>query len=120
MAEGAAAGADRHQPRDQEPWTVRAGAVVIATGGCAFLSNALGTNGLTGDGLLLAAETGATFSGMEFTAQYGVSLAFSSVTKGIMYFWGDVHRRGRQRVAAHRRPAVGHRAPSADRSRLTR
>jgi len=70
-----------------KPWTVRAAAVVIATGGCAFLSKALGTNGLTGDGLLLAAEAGATFSGMELTGQYGIAPAFSSVTKGIMYFW---------------------------------
>lgn len=70
-----------------ERWLVRAGAVVIATGGCAFLSKALGTNGLTGDGLLLAAELGAEFSGMEFTGQYGLAASYASVTKGIMYFW---------------------------------
>ncbi|MDB5600777.1 MAG: dependent oxidoreductase [Xanthobacteraceae bacterium] len=87
MADGAAAGASGINRVTKETWTVRAGAVVIATGGCAFLSNALGTNGLTGDGLLLAAEAGAVFSGMEFTAQYGIAPAFASVTKGIMYFW---------------------------------
>ncbi len=40
------------------PWTVQSGAVVLATGGCAFMSRALGTYGLTGDGLLMAAEAG--------------------------------------------------------------
>ena len=34
--------------RDGTSWTVRSGAVVIATGGCAFMSKALGTYGLTG------------------------------------------------------------------------
>jgi hypothetical protein len=32
-------------------WWVRAGAVVLATGGCAFGERILGTTGLTGDGL---------------------------------------------------------------------
>ncbi len=31
----------------------------VASGGCAFLSKALGTNVLTGDGHLMAAEAGA-------------------------------------------------------------
>lgn len=70
-----------------ERWTVRAAAIVLASGGCAFLSKALGTNGLTGDGLLMAAELGAEFSGMEFTGQYGIAANYASVTKGIMYFW---------------------------------
>ena len=87
LGEGAVAGASGINRLTGKPWTVRSGAVVIATGGCAFLSKALGTNGLTGDGLLLAAEAGATFSGMELTGQYGIAPAFSSVTKGIMYFW---------------------------------
>lgn len=55
---------------------------VIGTGGCAFLSNALGTNGLTGDGLLLAVEAGAVFSGMEFTAQYGINIFHTSRDAG--------------------------------------
>lgn len=86
-ADGAIAGAAGINRLTQERWIVRSAAVVIATGGCAFLSKALGTNGLTGDGLLLAAEAGAELSGMEFTGQYGIAPAFSSVTKGIMYFW---------------------------------
>src|SRR5262245_41419178 len=52
-------------------WTASAGAVVIATGGCAFLSRALGCNVLTGDGGLFAAEVGAELSGMEFSNAYG-------------------------------------------------
>jgi succinate dehydrogenase/fumarate reductase flavoprotein subunit len=87
LSEGAVAGASGINRLTGKFWTVRAAAVVIATGGCAFLSKALGTNGLTGDGLLLSAEAGATFSGMELTGQYGIAPAFSSVTKGIMYFW---------------------------------
>jgi succinate dehydrogenase/fumarate reductase flavoprotein subunit len=85
--DGVVAGASGIDRLTGKPWTIRAGAVVVATGGCAFLSKALGTNGLTGDGLLMAAEAGATFSGMELTGQYGLAPAFSSVTKGIMYFW---------------------------------
>src|SRR5690606_5436653 len=68
-----------------EPWTVRAGAVVIATGGCAFLSKALGCNVLTGDGYLLAAEAGAELSGMEFSNAYAICPVFSSVTKTAYY-----------------------------------
>jgi succinate dehydrogenase/fumarate reductase flavoprotein subunit len=53
-------------------WSVRAGAVVVATGGCAFLSGAAGTDVDTGDGLLFAAEAGAELSGMEFSCAYGL------------------------------------------------
>ncbi|WP_414581556.1 FAD-dependent oxidoreductase [Scytonema sp. PCC 10023] len=68
-------------------WLVRAGAIIIATGGCAFLSKALGCNVLTGDGYLMAAEAGAEMSGMEFSNAYGISPAFSSVTKTLFYNW---------------------------------
>lgn len=68
-------------------WLVRAGALIIATGGCAFLSKALGCNVLTGDGYLMAAEAGAEMSGMEFSNAYGISPAFSSVTKTLFYNW---------------------------------
>nr|WP_242605974.1 FAD-binding protein [Frankia sp. Cppng1_Ct_nod] len=66
-------------------WAVRAGAVVLATGGCAFLSGALGLNVDTGDGALMAAEVGAELSGMEFSCQYGIAPAFGAQTKGLMY-----------------------------------
>lgn len=75
----------------QEGWTARAGAVVIASGGCAFLSHALGCNVLTGDGLLMAAEVGAEFSGMEFSNAYGLGPAFSSVTKSLFYNWATFY-----------------------------
>jgi succinate dehydrogenase/fumarate reductase flavoprotein subunit len=49
--DGAAAGAEGLRGQKHDRWTVRAKAVVIATGGCAFLSKTLGSNVLTGDGL---------------------------------------------------------------------
>jgi succinate dehydrogenase/fumarate reductase flavoprotein subunit len=85
-----AAGVDRQAA---EPWVVRAGAVVMATGGCAFLSNALGCNVLTGDGQLMAAEVGAVLSGMEFSNAYGLGPAFSSVTKSLFYNWATFYYR---------------------------
>lgn len=88
VSDGAVAGAIARFRRTGETLEIRSGAVVIATGGCAFLSGALGTNNLTGDGYLIAAEAGAALSGMEFSAQYGISPAYSSVTKGVVYFWG--------------------------------
>ncbi|MBO9609775.1 MAG: FAD-binding protein [Paenibacillaceae bacterium] len=72
-------------------WRVRADAVVIASGGCAFLSKALGTNVLTGDGYLFAAEAGAIMSGMEFSNAYYISPTFSSVTKGAFYRFGTFY-----------------------------
>ncbi|MBS7543877.1 FAD-dependent oxidoreductase [Ancylobacter oerskovii] len=85
--DGAAAGARGVRRQRGDDWVVRAGAVVIATGGCAFLSRALGCNVLTGDGLLMAAELGAAFSGMEFSNAYAISPAFASVTKTLLYKW---------------------------------
>lgn len=78
--------------RDGSPWRVQAGATIVATGGCAFLGGALGTNVCTGDGHLAAAEAGATFSGMEFSSQYGLAAAFSSVTKGLPFIWASYSR----------------------------
>jgi len=68
-----------------DAWSVHAGAVVIATGGCAFLSGGLGCDVLTGDGALMAAEAGAEFSGMEFSNAYAISPTFSTVTKTAFY-----------------------------------
>lgn len=90
-AEGRVAGASGIQRQTGEQWTVKAGAVVIATGGCAFLSKALGCNVLTGDGYLMAAEAGAELSGMEFSNAYGLAPAFSSVTKGRFYSWANFY-----------------------------
>ncbi len=84
---GNVAGARGVQQQEERDWTVRSGAVVIATGGCAFLSKALGTNNNTGDGYLFAGEAGAELSGMEFSSQYAVSTVFGSVTKTAHYSW---------------------------------
>ncbi|MET0412203.1 MAG: FAD-binding protein, partial [Polyangiaceae bacterium] len=67
------AGATGIQQRTGQRGTVIAASVVIATGGCAFLSKALGCNVLTGDGGLMAAEVGADMSGMEFSNAYAIA-----------------------------------------------
>jgi succinate dehydrogenase/fumarate reductase flavoprotein subunit len=85
--DGAVAGASGLRRQKQDRWTVRARPVVIATGGCAFLSKTLGSNVLTGDGYLMAAEVGAEFSSMEFSNPYAISPAFGSVTKTLFYGW---------------------------------
>ncbi|MBW4590331.1 FAD-binding protein [Aetokthonos hydrillicola Thurmond2011] len=87
--EGVVAGAGGINRQSGERWKIRAKAVVIATGGCAFLSKALGCNVLTGDGLLMAAEAGAEFSGMEFSNAYAICPAWSSVTKTLFYKWAS-------------------------------
>lgn len=85
---GGARGVSRQKERD---WEVRAQAVVIATGGCAFLSKGLGCNVLTGEGLLMAAELGAELSGMEFGRQYAPSAAFGTVTRGRLLNWATYY-----------------------------
>ncbi|MEK8132241.1 FAD-binding protein [Paenibacillus filicis] len=85
------AGAAGVQLQNNRPWRVDAAAVVIATGGCAFLSKALGTNVLTGDGYLLAAEAGAHLSGMEFSTAFSIAPAFSPVTKAAFYNWATFY-----------------------------
>ena len=86
-AEGAVAGATGVNRQTGKKWIVQSHSVIIATGGCAFLSKALGCNVLTGDGYLMAAEAGADMSGMEFSNAYGIAPAFSSVTKTLFYNW---------------------------------
>ncbi|HET6331796.1 MAG TPA: FAD-binding protein [Polyangiales bacterium] len=85
------AGAAGIQRQTGERWQVKANAVIIATGGCAFLSKALGCNVLTGDGGLFAAEAGAELSGMEFSNAYGLAPAFASVTKSAFYRWATFY-----------------------------
>jgi succinate dehydrogenase/fumarate reductase flavoprotein subunit len=84
-----AAGIDRQRNR---PWWVRAGAVVLATGGCAFGERMLGTAVLTGDGYLMAAEAGAVLSGMEFSAQYAFTPKPSALNKGLPFRWASFTR----------------------------
>lgn len=84
---GAAAGARGLRRQKGDGWLVRAKSVVVATGGCAFLSGGLGCNVLTGDGYLMAAELGAELSGMEFSNAYAICPTFASVTKTRFYGW---------------------------------
>lgn len=84
-----AAGIDRQRGR---PWRVRAGAVVLATGGCAFGERMLGAAALTGDGYLMAAEAGAVLSGMEFSAQYAFTPKPSALNKGLPFRWASFTR----------------------------
>ncbi|MEV7611484.1 FAD-binding protein [Streptomyces sp. NPDC089799] len=90
--EGAVAGAAGYRRQARASFRVRAGAVVLATGGCAFLSGALGTNTNTGDGALFAAEAGAELSGMEFSNAYGIAPEGTSVTKTAFYSFATFYR----------------------------
>ncbi|MGE8407085.1 MAG: FAD-binding protein [Pseudomonas sp.] len=85
------AGAAGVQRQLERTWRVRAGAVILATGGNAFLSGAQGTNGCTGDGYLMALEAGASLIGMEFASSYAFAPQDSTTTKGGMYFQGHVY-----------------------------
>lgn len=87
-SDGAVAGVRGIQRQAHAYYTVRAKAVVLATGGCAFLSRALGSNVNTGDAFLMAVEAGAELSGMEFSSQYAISSALNAtVTRGVPYAW---------------------------------
>ncbi|TWB49545.1 FAD-dependent oxidoreductase [Nitrospirillum viridazoti] len=70
-------------------WTVRAAGVVVATGGCAFLSKLLGSRTNTGDGHLMAAEAGARLSGMEFSTYHTVAERHSTQTRSASYAFAD-------------------------------
>lgn len=83
--DGGVAGASGIRRHDGTAWVVRSAAVVLASGGCAFLSKLLGADNNTGDGLLMAAELGAELSGMEFTDAYTVAPVFSSMTRAMSY-----------------------------------
>jgi succinate dehydrogenase/fumarate reductase flavoprotein subunit len=107
VSDGVAAGAAGVNRQTGDTWGVRAAAVVLATGGTAFLSGVAGTRGNTGDGYLFAAEAGAEFSGMEFTSQYapapyggvlsrGAHLQYATLTDND----GNEITRGRKTVEA--------------------
>jgi succinate dehydrogenase/fumarate reductase flavoprotein subunit len=89
---GAVVGAAGERRQAGGRYRVRAGAVVLATGGCAFASGALGTHVDTGDGALAAAEVGAHLSGMEFSNAYAIAPAHSSVTKTAYYSYATFYR----------------------------
>ncbi len=71
---------------------VEAGAVVLATGGCAFQSKTLGCDVNTGDGALMAVEAGAVLSGMEFSNSYAIAPKGTSLTKTAYYSWASFYR----------------------------
>lgn len=77
-SDGAVAGAAGYARIAGRPWRIRAGATILATGGCAFRSGLIGSHGNTGDGYLMAAEAGAALSGMEFANAYSISPAWNS------------------------------------------
>ena len=81
-----------YQRQEKRPYRIEAGAVILATGGVAYLSHALGSNVLTGDGALMAAEVGGVLSGMEFSNAYALSPAFSSSTRGAHYKFATFYR----------------------------
>lgn len=83
--DGSIAGASGLALRGEQSWTIRAGAVVLATGGCAFASRLLGSATNTGDGLLMGVEAGADLSGMEFTNYYTPALAGTNMARSMAY-----------------------------------
>jgi succinate dehydrogenase/fumarate reductase flavoprotein subunit len=83
--DGAVVGAAGVQRQKARPWRASAGAVILATGGCCWRSGALGSNVDTGDGYLMAAEVGATLSGMEFSNYYGIVPLGGSLDKNGFY-----------------------------------
>lgn len=64
--------------RSEAEWDIRAGAVILATGGAAFRSGLIGSHACTGDGHLMAVEAGAALSGMEFSISYSLSPEWAS------------------------------------------
>jgi len=86
--DGSAAGASGIRLQAGGTWTCRASAVILATGGTAFLSRLLGANNNTADGHLMAAEAGARFSGMEFSCFYTLAAAHSTMTRSFPFMYG--------------------------------
>jgi succinate dehydrogenase/fumarate reductase flavoprotein subunit len=86
--DGAVGGATGIRLQEGGSWTCVAPAVILATGGRAFLSRLLGANNNTGDGHLMAAEAGAHFSAMEFSSYYTVAAAHSTMTRSIPFMYG--------------------------------
>jgi succinate dehydrogenase/fumarate reductase flavoprotein subunit len=90
-ADGSVAGAQGYRRQVGEAYTIRAGAVVLATGGCAFYSRLLGSQTNTGDGYLMAMEAGAALSGMEFSSHYTIAPAFSTMARGMAYVYATYY-----------------------------
>jgi succinate dehydrogenase/fumarate reductase flavoprotein subunit len=89
LPDGSIAGAAGVTRQPPGRWRLTAGAVVLATGGCAFKSRLLGCHNNTGDGQLMAVEAGAELSGMEFSSYYTVAPASSTMTRSMSYLFGS-------------------------------
>jgi succinate dehydrogenase/fumarate reductase flavoprotein subunit len=89
--EGAVGGARALDRATGAVLAIKAGAVVLASGGCAFLSKTLGCDVNTGDGALLAVEAGAELSGMEFSNSYAIAPKGTSLTKTAYYSWASFY-----------------------------
>jgi succinate dehydrogenase/fumarate reductase flavoprotein subunit len=85
ISDGVAAGAVGVNRKKGGTWIVRAGAVVLATGGTGFRSGIAGGHNNTGDGYLFASEVGAEFSGMEFSSQWAIVPKDSACSKTAVY-----------------------------------
>lgn len=107
-SDGVVAGAHLLERATGRTIRVRAGAVVLAAGGCAFQSKTLGCDVNTGDGALLAAEAGAVLSGMEFSNSYAIAPKGTSLTKTAYYSFATFYRSDRSVIegagAQHRTP----------------
>jgi succinate dehydrogenase/fumarate reductase flavoprotein subunit len=82
--DGSVAGVNGVRRQIHQSYAARAGAVILATGGCGFLGGLLGSHTNTGDGHLMAIEAGAELSGMEFSNAYSVSPRWNS-TRTLIY-----------------------------------
>jgi succinate dehydrogenase/fumarate reductase flavoprotein subunit len=90
-ADGSVAGARGVRRQRGEEWFARAAGVVLATGGCTFFSRLLGSRTNTGDGYLMAAEAGVELSGMEFSSQYCIAPAFSTMARAMSYSYATYY-----------------------------
>ena len=97
-ADGSVAGARGVRRQKGEEWAARAAGVVLATGGCAFASRLLGSQTNTGDGYLMAAEAGVELSGMEFTSQYVIAPAFSTMGRSMSYAYATYYGPDQQKL----------------------
>jgi succinate dehydrogenase/fumarate reductase flavoprotein subunit len=89
--DGSVAGAKgiQRQVGNGRAWEIRAASVILATGGCAFRSQLLGSRNNTGDGYLMGVEAGAELSGMELSNYHTVALAETSQTRSASYAFAD-------------------------------
>jgi succinate dehydrogenase/fumarate reductase flavoprotein subunit len=97
-SDGSVAGARGVRRQKGEEWTARAAGVILATGGCAFASRLLGSQTNTGDGYLMAAEAGVELSGMEFTSQYVIAPAFSTMGRSMSYAYATYYGPDQQQL----------------------